>query len=224
VTYQLVIFDCDGVLVDSEKLMIHYESIGLRDAGFDIAAEEIAERYIGLSYTDMKAGLAEQFKRTVPDGLLETIEAEVLSRYETELEPVEGMAELLGDLLQPSCVGSSSRPDRIALSLEVTGLGSFFSPDRIFSATMVSRGKPAPDLFQHAAAMCGVNPTGCVVVEDSPHGVAAAVAADMAVVGFSGAGHASSALTQRLREAGASTVATSASELATELTRRSGTV
>jgi HAD superfamily hydrolase (TIGR01509 family) len=217
VTPELVIFDCDGVLVDSEKLMIHYESIGLKQAGFDISAAEIAARYIGLTYADMKAGLVEQFAREIPDGLLETIEADVLSRFPTELEPVDGMVDLLDTLTLPRCVGSSSDPARIAMSLQVAGLDKFFEPHRLFSATMVTRGKPAPDLFEHAAVECGVDPTRCVVIEDSPHGVAAAIAARMDVVGFAGGGHASDSLTQRLRDAGAVTVARNASDLAAHL-------
>ncbi|MCH7788789.1 MAG: HAD-IA family hydrolase [Acidobacteria bacterium] len=213
-----MIFDCDGVLVDSERLMIHYESIGLRKAGFDISADEIAQRYVGLSYADMKAGLETQFASKIPDGLLEAIEADVLSRFAAELEPIDGMAELLASLSLPTCVGSSSDPERIELSLDVTGLSTFFDRERIFSATMVERGKPAPDLFEHAAARCGVGPVHCIVVEDSPHGVSAAVAANMAVVGFAGGGHASAALTQRLHDAGAVTVARHADELAAHLT------
>ncbi len=123
--------------------------------------------------------------------------------FEGRLQPVPGIPELLARHRGPRCVASSSNPQRIARSLELTGLDHHFDPAHLFSATMVANGKPAPDLFLHAAASLEVAPDSCLVVEDSPSGVSAALAAGMSVVGFVAGGHARPSLGRRLAEAGA---------------------
>lgn len=201
-----VIFDCDGVLVDSEVIVIEVEAGLLTAAGFPITADEIAERYVGLSYPDMMDGLRRSFGRSVPPGLSASIQQAAIDAFPGRLEPVQGMRRFLEDLDRPRCVASSSALDRVRLSLRLTGLDRFFDPSHIFSAEMVSNGKPAPDLFLMAADRLGVKPENCVVIEDSPHGVTAALAAGMDVIGFVAGRHARPSLVDRLAAAGATTI------------------
>lgn len=203
---ELVIFDCDGVLVDSEVIVIEIEAELLCAAGFPVTADEIADRFVGLSYPDMMAMLEADHGRPVPDELSATIQTDALAAFPDLLRAVAGMPEALAELAMPRCVASSSDLDRVRLSLELTGLTPHFDPDHVFSAQMVDRGKPAPDLFLHAAERLGVDPTRCLVIEDSPHGVTAAIDAGMAVVGFVGGQHARPSLARRLAAAGAETI------------------
>ncbi|MGB5757748.1 MAG: HAD family hydrolase, partial [Acidimicrobiales bacterium] len=191
----MIIFDCDGVLVDSEVIVIEVEAELLTAAGFPVTADEIADNYVGLSYPDMMGSLERRFGRSVPPGLSEQIQRAALDAFPGTLAPVAGMTALLEGIEGLRCVASSSGPSRIRLSLDLTGLDRFFDPDHLFSATMVARGKPAPDLFLLAAERMDVSPSRCLVVEDSPHGVTAARAAGMDVVGFVGGRHARPSLT-----------------------------
>lgn len=202
----LVIFDCDGVLVDSEIIAVEVDARMLTAAGFPMTVDEVAETCVGLSYTDMAVMLEQRFGRPVPPELSQEIQKVTLSEFPSRLKPVAGVTQLLAGLDRERCVASSSDPARIDLSLRTTDLDRFFTTGRIFSATMVENGKPAPDLFLHAAATVGHRPERCIVIEDSPHGVTAAVAAGMAVIGFVGASHARPSLVERLRRAGADTV------------------
>ena len=199
----VIVFDCDGVLVDSEVIVIEIEAELLTDGGFPITADEIAERYVGLSYPDMMRGLEARFGRAVPASLGEALQDRAMQAFEGRLQPVDGIPELLSRHRGPRCVASSSNPQRIERSLALTGLDHHFDPAHLFSATMVAHGKPAPDLFLHAAEVLGTAPASCLVVEDSPSGVAAAIAAGMSVVGFVGGRHARPSLGRRLTEAGA---------------------
>ncbi len=199
----LIVFDCDGVLVDSEAIVIAVEADMLTAAGFAITPDEIADRFVGLSYTTMMAELGAEYGRPIPDELASSVQQAALAQFHDRLKPVAGMEELLIGLDRPRCVASSSDLDRINLSLSVTGLDVHFPQDQIFSAQMVDRGKPAPDLFQLAAGKLGVEADACLVIEDSPAGVQAARAADMAVVGLVAGGHARPSLGDRLRQAGA---------------------
>ncbi|MEL7158136.1 MAG: HAD family phosphatase [Actinomycetota bacterium] len=213
---ELVIFDCDGVLVDSEVLVVAVEARLLTEAGFPITADEIVERFVGLSYGLMMEQLAADFGRAVPDGLRQQVEEAALAELATSVTPVPGMAELVGGLADADrarCVASSSDLDRIQLSLEVAGLAPSFAPEHLFSVQMVDRPKPAPDVFLLAADALGVEPSRCVVVEDSPHGVEGARAAGMAAVGLTAGGHAGPGLSRRLLDAGAQHVFTSTAEL-----------
>ncbi len=210
----LVIFDCDGVLVDSEAIVIEIESAMLTAAGFPVTAGEIAERYVGLSYRDMMTSLAADFDREVPDGLSAEVQEAALAAFPDRLEPVEGVPALLEGLSLPRCVASSSGLERIRLSLELTDLDRHFERNHVFSTQMVERGKPAPDVFLHAAERIGARPADCVVIEDSPPGVSAAVAAGMEVIGFTAGKHATPALAERLLAAGAETIVDNADALA----------
>lgn len=216
--YDLVVFDCDGVLVDSEVLVVEIEAALLSEAGFALTAEDIVERFVGLSYTTMMAMIGTEFGRPVPDELNERVQEAALARLASDLQPIPGMDRLLNALEKPRCVASSSALDRITMSLKVTGLDKYFDPASIFSAQMVGRPKPAPDLLALAARTLNADPARCVVVEDSPPGVVAAVAAGMTALGLVAGGHAWPGLAGRLSAAGALTVFASAAELADYLT------
>ncbi len=203
---RLVIFDCDGVLVDSETLGCEVESSMLTQAGFPIGPREIARRFIGVSYATMLSQIGEDFGREVPQELSEKIQRSVLDLFPTKLQPVPGIVEVLEELSLPRCVASSSDLDRVRLSLHLCDMERYFPSDTIFSAQMVRNGKPAPDLFLLAAESMKARPAECLVIEDSPPGVEAARAAGMTAVGFLAGGHAGPELEDRLNHAGASAV------------------
>jgi HAD superfamily hydrolase (TIGR01509 family) len=213
VGYDLVVFDCDGVLVDSEILVADVEAALLSEAGYELAAEDILERFVGLSYPTMLASLGAETGRPVPEVLGRRVRQAALDRLARDLKPVPGIDELLDGLSGPRCVASSSDLDRITLSLAVSGLARHFTPEVVFSAQMVERPKPAPDLFQLAASAMGVDAGRCVVIEDSPYGVEGAVRAGMTAVGLVAGGHAGPGLADRLVSAGATVVFDTAADL-----------
>lgn len=186
---ELVIFDCDGVLVDSEPISVAVLIDTVGKAGIVLSPETVYDRFLGKSMTSICATLSSEFGVDLSDAHLATLRRELFNRFRHELLPIPGVAEVLRNLKYERCVASSSQPDRIRLSLEITGLLAGVGPD-IFSATMVERGKPAPDLFLYAAEQMGVDPGRCVVIEDSPPGIVAAKAAGMRVFAFRGASHA----------------------------------
>ena len=184
--FALVIFDCDGVLVDSEPIANRLLAEHLTAAGFATTTGESVERYMGGSFASMAADVGERFGGTLEDGFAERYHADLYAAFDAELLPVEGITGALDALAAvPTCVASSGAPERIRRVLGVTGLLDRFA-GRIYSAVEVERGKPAPDLFLHAAAAMGVDPSRCAVVEDSPRGVEAGVAAGMTVFGYAG--------------------------------------
>ena len=188
-TEPLVIFDCDGVLVDSEPLSVRVLVAALKRHGIDMAEEEAYGHFLGRSMATMTRILDEDYGfRTGPD-FLEDMRHDLYGLFKTDLQPISGIGEILDRLPVPRCVASSSNPDRIRLSLTITGLIDKLEP-HIFSATMVKNGKPAPDLFLHAASHMGVAPQNCIVVEDSPAGIEAAHRAGMTVFAFTGGAHA----------------------------------
>lgn len=188
---RLVIFDCDGVLVDSEPLSFQVLSQNIAGKGASIPMEDCYRLFLGKSLTTTTEILSREFNVEFSDADLDTMRIQLFDLYRRELRPIPGIASLLDGLDLPVCVASSSQLERIRLSLEVTGLRASFEP-HIFSATMVANGKPAPDLFLHAAQEMSIAPQHCLVVEDSPAGIEAARRAGMAVVGFTGGGHAQS--------------------------------
>lgn len=213
----LVIFDCDGVLLDSEPVSCRIEAEALTAAGFPITAEEIAGRFVGRPAATMFLELERDFGRPIPAELQSEISRLVREELMDEPVPMPGMTALLERLDGSAiCVASSSDPARLEASLAAAHLLRFFRR-RIFSAVEVERGKPAPDLFLHAAARMGVEPRRCLVVEDSPAGVLAGVAASMRVVGFTGGSHCGTGHGQRLQAAGAVVVAEDVAMLATAL-------
>jgi len=188
----LVIFDCDGVLVDSEPIAMRVLLETLAEAGLELDPATGYERFLGRSLADMREILAADFAVGLDDDALTRMRDRLYAGFRAELKAVPGVVEVLRRLDMPACVASSSQPERIRLSLEVAGLLPYFE-GRIFSATMVARGKPAPDLFLLAARRMGFAPGACLVVEDSPAGIRAARAGGMAVVGFLGGSHAQDA-------------------------------
>jgi HAD superfamily hydrolase (TIGR01509 family) len=214
----LHIFDCDGVLVDSEVLATRIESQLLRDFGVELTPESIAEAFVGISDAEMHGRIEADWGVSLPADFTVRRAALLDEVFRSELRAVTGIAGVLEALDEPRCVASSSSPDRIRTSLTVTGLDSFFGP-HVFSASHVERGKPAPDLFLYAAHAMQTDPTRCVVIEDSTPGVAAGRAAGMQVVGFTGAGHCVPMLSDQLREAGAHMIAPDAEALLDMLTR-----
>jgi HAD superfamily hydrolase (TIGR01509 family) len=187
--FGLVIFDCDGVLVDSEPLSLRVDAIYLDKLGWPMAEAEIIERFVGKSDADMRSVIEEHLGGPVPAEIDAEFEAIYRETFERELGPVDGIVEALDRLVAsktPICVASSGGHAKIRRSLELTALGRYFGDDRIFSATDVGRGKPAPDLFLHAADALGVEPDACAVVEDSVYGVEAALAAGMAAFAYAG--------------------------------------
>jgi HAD superfamily hydrolase (TIGR01509 family) len=188
--FDLVIFDCDGVLVDSERLVVRVEAQICRERGWDLTEEDVIREFVGLSDAAMRARLSELVGEELPEGW----DAEYTQRYRDalarDLEAVAGIAEAV-DAIEAAglatCVASSGSHDKMALTLGTTGLLDRFA-GRIFSATDpdVAAGKPAPDLFLHAAERMGVPVERCAVVEDSPFGLRAALAAGMVAFGYSG--------------------------------------
>lgn len=185
----LLIFDCDGVLVDSEPVSIAVLIDMVAHQGVQITEEEAYQRFLGRSVTSMTATLWEEYGVETDIDFLEHMRSELFQRFRDELKAIDGMAETLDRLSVPRCVASSSQPERIRYSLGLTGLLDKLEP-HIFSATMVKNGKPAPDLFLHAAGQMQVEPRHCIVIEDSPAGIAAAKAAGMRVFAFTGGSHA----------------------------------
>lgn len=213
----LLIFDCDGVLVDSEVVVAPVVAGLFTAHGAALSGDEVLDRYTGLANPEMIRQVEREFGVAMPGGFLGELEAAELEALERDLRPVPGIAALLdglGDV--PMCVASSSAPERIRRSLEVTGLARYFG-DHVFSASEVARPKPAPDLFLHAVAAMGFGPGECMVVEDSVFGVAAGVAAGMRVIGFTGATHGDGSADVMLLGAGAESVAADAAELASLL-------
>ncbi len=181
---ELVIFDCDGVLVDSERLAVRVEAQLLATLGWPLGEDEILERFVGRSDAHMLAGIERALGREVPEWP-SLYRAALTDAFRAELVPVDGVADALDALTLPTCVASSGTIDKVRLTLGLTGLLDRFD-GRIFSATEVAAGKPAPDLFLHAAARLGVPPAACVVVEDSVAGVEAARRAGMRCLGYAG--------------------------------------
>ncbi|WP_338081997.1 HAD family hydrolase [Donghicola mangrovi] len=185
----LVIFDCDGVLVDSEPISLSVMREVLADEGCPMTEAEGYEQLLGRSISTIARTLRQDRGLVLGECHLEVMRQRLYARFAAELRPITHVAQAIDDLGGPVCVASSSQPDRIKLSLELTGLYDKFAPN-IFSASMVQNGKPAPDLFLFAAAQMGVDPANCTVIEDSPAGILAAKRAGMKVVAFVGGGHA----------------------------------
>ncbi len=214
----LLIFDCDGVLVDSEMIALDVLAKMLGELGWPIATAECRARFMGKSTSDVLAEVEEILGRPIPPELGERTKTLLFERLRRELRPVRDVRAVISTLPYRVCVASSSQPERIALSLEVTGLAPLFQ-GRVFSAAEVRHGKPAPDLFLHAAARLGVAPQQAIVIEDSPAGVIAALRAGMGVVGFAGASHADSVLITMLRQAGAQEIVRRMTELPATIER-----
>ncbi|MFJ4191058.1 HAD family hydrolase [Kitasatospora sp. NPDC089509] len=188
VPIELVIFDCDGVLLDSERVAVKVDARVAAAIGWPLSEAEIVERFVGRTHAYMTAELAARASVPLEPGWERAYQHLYDEAFAAELAPVEGVVEALAELERAGvrdCVASSSGHSRLRATLGRTGLLPRFE-GRIFSAEDVAAGKPAPDLFLHAAAAAGVEPAACLVVEDSKYGVAAARAAGMRSLGFHG--------------------------------------
>ncbi len=201
----LVIFDCDGVLIDSEALACQVLAELLSAHGYAIDGATAARRFAGFTDREVAAVVGTECGLALPGDFAEQASCRAMEAFEGRLLAVPGAEDALAATTGPRCVASNSLPDRLERALEITGLRRYFPPDGLFSSAMVASGKPAPDLHLLAASANGAEPARCVVVEDSVTGVTAAVAAGMPAVGFVGAGHVEDPelQTRRLREAGA---------------------
>ncbi|MEV7061932.1 HAD family hydrolase [Streptomyces collinus] len=185
--YDLVIFDNDGVLVDSEPISNRLLAAYLTELGHPTSYEESIRDYMGSAMHRIHELVLERTGQRLPADFDDVFHTRVFTAFEQELVAVAGAAEVLEKLDAdgvPYCVASSGSHERIRVGHRTTGLDRWFDEERIFSSQDVGRGKPAPDLFQYAAERMGITPDRCVVVEDSPLGVQAAVAAGMGVYGF----------------------------------------
>ena len=203
----LVIFDCDGVLVDSEIIAARVDAKLLSEAGYPITAEEVATRFAGSSGTQIFDSVEAEMGHAIPDEIRARSETEIDRRLANEVEVIAGAYEMLDGLDAARCICSNSGMDRLRITLDRTGLYDRFRP-YIFSAGEVRDGreKPAPDVFLHAAEALDMAIDQTLVVEDSVHGVAGAVAAGMGVIGFIGASHSWPGHGEALMDAGALTV------------------
>ncbi|MBN7808918.1 MULTISPECIES: HAD family hydrolase [Agrobacterium] len=201
---ELVIFDCDGVLVDSEILGITIETELLGSAGYDASVPVFTERFSGMSWRDILAILEAESGLSLMDELLDKTETELDIRIPKEVEAVAGIRAALEELQLPKCVCSNTKLPRVTAMLDRVGLREFFGPN-IFSAKDLGEGrsKPKPDIFLFGASTMGVDPVHAVVVEDSVHGVHAARSAGMRVIGFTGGKHTFQNHAHNLRNAGA---------------------
>jgi HAD superfamily hydrolase (TIGR01509 family) len=209
----LVIFDCDGVLVDSELIFARVLSECLVEADLPATTDEALALGFGRNRATLCAAVERRFGRSLSDEFFETMRARTARVLARGLQPIAGVEELLNTLPLPRCVASNGHLERVRERLALTGLLRFFEP-HVFSAVQVAAGKPAPDLFLFAADRLGVPPASCIVVEDSAAGVEAAVAASMPVVGFCGGSHCVEGHADRLSNAGCSRVFTGMADLA----------
>lgn len=201
----MIIFDCNGVLVDSEPIATAVAAEAFQRAGINMTPDMVARYFTGRRPADMFADVEKVAGVQLPPKFASVVAAATLVRLSQEVRAIPHISHALSWLRGPKCVASSSSLDRVRVSLEATDLSRFFSRN-VFSANDVAEGKPAPDLFLHVAREMGAAPKDCLVVEDSPAGVTAAVAAGMRAIGFVGSSHADEALPGKLEEAGATSV------------------
>jgi HAD superfamily hydrolase (TIGR01509 family) len=200
----VIIFDCNGVLVDSERIAATVAAEEFTRVGIRLTPEHVARFFFGRRPADMIAMVETAGRRKLPASFPARLAGATLNRLRAEVRPMPHAAYALTWLRGPRCLASSSPIERVRVCLETTGLARFFTG--VFSASDVPKGKPAPDLFLHAAAEMQVEPAGCIVVEDSPAGVTAARHAGMTAIGFVGGSHAGGELGEALIRAGARTV------------------
>ena len=185
---ELIIFDCDGVLIDSEVISARVLIDALTSVGVKVDTAHVQTHFLGRSWAKVAAEIRNSHGYLPGTDFEEKYRTELLARFQQELVPTLGIKALLGQLTTKTCVATSSTPKRALRSLELTGLSGFFDA-RVFTASEVPRGKPAPDLFLHAAERMNVDPTVCLVIEDSLPGIQAAQNAGMRVLRFTGGSH-----------------------------------
>ncbi|QQO14652.1 HAD family hydrolase [Bradyrhizobium diazoefficiens] len=198
----LIIFDCDGVLVDSEVISCRAHANVLTRHGYPITSEQVFARFLGRSRRQANAEIETELGRKLPEAYHGDLQDELHRSFEADLEAIRGIHDVLDVVTQAVCVASSGSHQRMQVSLGSTGLYERLAPN-IFSASQVTNGKPAPDLFLFAAREMGVPPERCVVIEDSLAGIAGARAAGMTVFGFCGGSHCGEGHAEALHRAGA---------------------
>lgn len=200
--FDLVIFDCDGVLVDSEVISCRAHAETITRHGYAITPDEVQDRFLGVSDREARLSIEAELGRRLPDDFEQQIRQAALRRYAAELRAILHVDTAIDAISLLKCVASSGTPEKIRHGLACAGLLHRLAP-HLFSATQVARGKPAPDLFLFAAAQMQVLPERCIVIEDSMAGVTAARAAGMTVLGFHGGSHCRPGDADRLSRAGA---------------------
>jgi HAD superfamily hydrolase (TIGR01509 family) len=201
-TIDLVIFDCDGVLVDSETISCRAHAETLTRHGYPITSDQVLQRFLGVSDREARLAVEAELGRRLPDDFEIQMKQAALSLYEDHLRSIPHVAETVAALDLPKCVASSGTPEKIRHGLSRAGLHDLLAP-HLFSAMQVKHGKPAPDLFLFAAEQMKVPPGRCIVIEDSVPGITGARAAGMTVLGFHGGSHCSPGHAAMLRSAGA---------------------
>jgi HAD superfamily hydrolase (TIGR01509 family) len=201
-SFALVIFDCDGVLVDSEVISSHAHAATLTRHGYPITADQVLDRFLGIPDREARLIVEDEIGRKLPHDFEEQVKQATLQFYADSLTAIPNVGEAIGAIDLPLCVASSGTPEKIRHGLTRAGLYDRLAP-HLFSASEVSRGKPAPDLFLFAAQKMKTPPRRCLVIEDSVAGITGAVAAGMTVFGFHGGSHCRADTATRQRAAGA---------------------
>ena len=202
VNVDLIIFDCDGVLVDSEVISCRAHAETLTRHGYPITAEQVLERFLGVSDREARQTIETELGRKLPGDFESQMKQAALQRYADDLRTIPYVGEAIAAIGLPKCVASSGTPEKIRHGLTCAGLYDLLAPN-IFSASQVERGKPAPDLFLFAAAQMQASPARCLVIEDSIPGITGALAAGMTVLGFHGGSHCRPGYADTLHAAGA---------------------
>ena len=195
--FELVIFDCDGVLVDSERITNQVFCTMLNELGLSVALGDMFEHFVGQSMRQCLELVSAMYNTSLSESFVEQLRLRTTEALKNQIKPIPGVADALKVISIPYCVASSGEYDKICLTLGTTGLLRYFE-NKIFSVSDVKRPKPAPDIFLHAAKQLSTEPSRCAVIEDTPTGVRAAVAAGMHVFGFS-----ANTPEYKLKEAGA---------------------
>ncbi len=208
-----ILFDFDGVIADSETLANTVLAEAVTNLGLPTTRDEAIARYMGKRWSDIVAVIEQEVGRTLRKDFSDELTQATLNRFRTDLREVNGVKAFLHHFQHlPWAIASSSSLKRILFCLEVLGLEEAFA-GRVFSAELVTRGKPHPDIFLYAAERLGVPPVDCIVIEDSPGGVRAGTAAGMTVIGLHAGSHCSPGHEQKLKEAGAAWTAASWKEV-----------
>jgi HAD superfamily hydrolase (TIGR01509 family) len=200
--FDLIIFDCDGVLVDSEVISCRAHAETLSRHGYPITPEEVLARFLGVSDREARQAIEAELGRELPGDFESQVKQATLQFYAGDLRAIAHVGEAIAAIGLPKCVASSGTPEKIHHGLTCAGLYDLLAP-HIFSATQVKRGKPAPDLFLFAAEQMRASPERCLVIEDSIPGITGALAAGMTVLGFHGGSHCRPGYGDKLRAAGA---------------------
>jgi len=201
----LVIFDCDGVLVDSEVISCRAHAEMLTRHGYPITADQVLVRFLGVSDREARMTIEAELGRALPDDFEAQMKDVALRRYADELKNIPFVDEAIAAISLPKCVASSGAPEKIRHGLRCAGLYDLLAPN-LFSATQVKRGKPAPDVFLFAAEQMQASPARCIVIEDSLPGISGARAAGMTVLGFHGGSHCRPGYADTLQAAGATAI------------------